>query len=54
MPWRTEEYTSAGQRQSTYVWEGEKQADGGNEIEVTKRIAAEWNSWRKVTGVLCD
>ena len=30
------------------------QADGGNEIEVTKRIAAGWNSWRKVTGVLCD
>ena len=25
------------------------QADGGNEIEVTKRIAARWNSWRKVT-----
>ena len=30
------------------------QADEGNEVEVTKRIAAGWNSLRKVTGVLCD
>ena len=30
------------------------QADGGSEIEVAKRIAAGWNSWRKVSGVLCD
>ena len=27
------------------------QVDG---IEVMKRIAAGWNSWRKVSGVLCD
>ena len=30
------------------------QADGDSEIEVAKRIAAGWNSWRKVSGVLCD
>ena len=30
------------------------QADGDSEIEVVKRIAAGWNSWRKVSGVLCD
>ena len=30
------------------------QADGGSEIEVMKRIAAGWNNWRKVSGVLCD
>ena len=29
------------------------QADGDSEIEVAKRIAAGWNSWRKVSGVLC-
>ena len=30
------------------------QADGDSEIQVAKRIAAGWNSWRKVLGVLCD
>ena len=30
------------------------QADGDSEIEVAKRIAAGWNSWRKMPGVLCD
>ena len=30
------------------------QADGDSEIEVTKRTAAGWNSWRKVSGVLYD
>ena len=30
------------------------QVDGDSEIEVAKRIAAGWNSWRKVSGVLCD
>ncbi|XP_042856565.1 uncharacterized protein LOC122243144 [Penaeus japonicus] len=29
------------------------QEDGGSEAEVAKRIQAGWNSWRKVTGVLC-
>ena len=29
------------------------QVDGDSEIEVAKRIAAGWNSWRKVSGVLC-
>ena len=30
------------------------QADGDSEIEVAKRIATGWNSWRKMSGVLCD
>ena len=30
------------------------QEDGGAEREVTKRIPAGWNSWRKVSGVLSD
>ena len=30
------------------------QADSDNTIDVAKRIAAGWNSWRKVSGVLCD
>ena len=30
------------------------QQDGGGNIEVRKRIQAGWNSWRKVTGVMCD
>ena len=30
------------------------QADDGSETEVAKRIAAGWNNWRKVSGVLCD
>ena len=30
------------------------QEDGGTEREIAKRIAAVWNSWRRVTGVLCD
>ena len=30
------------------------QEDEGTEDVVGKRIQAEWNSWRKVTGVLCD
>ena len=30
------------------------QDDGGTEDEIRKRIQAGWNSWRKVTGVLCD
>ena len=30
------------------------QEDGDAEDEVGKRIQAGWNSWRKVTGVLCD
>ena len=30
------------------------QADGGSKIEVARRIAAGLNSWRKVSGVLCD
>ena len=30
------------------------QEDGGTEDEVGKRIQAGWNSWRKVTGVVCD
>ncbi|XP_047495851.1 uncharacterized protein LOC125043660 [Penaeus chinensis] len=30
------------------------QEDGGSEAEVSKRIQAGWNSWRKVTAVLCD
>ncbi|XP_037781893.1 uncharacterized protein LOC119578370 [Penaeus monodon] len=29
------------------------QEDGGSEAEVSKRIQAGWNSWKKVTGVLC-
>ena len=29
------------------------QADGDSEIKVAKRIAAGWNSWRKVLGVGC-
>ena len=29
------------------------QEDEGSEKEVKKRIRAGWNSWRKVTGVLC-
>ncbi|XP_037775541.1 uncharacterized protein LOC119572505 [Penaeus monodon] len=30
------------------------QEDGGSEAEVSKRIQAGWNSWKKVTEVLCD
>ena len=30
------------------------QKDGSTEDEVGKRIQAGWNSWRKVTGVLCN
>ncbi|XP_042867444.1 uncharacterized protein LOC122250179 [Penaeus japonicus] len=30
------------------------QEDGGSDAEVAKSIQAGWNSWRKVTGVLCD
>ena len=30
------------------------QVDSDSKIEVAKRIAARWNSWRKVLGVLCD
>ena len=30
------------------------QEDGGAEREVASRISAGWNSWRKVSGVLCD
>ncbi|XP_042858561.1 uncharacterized protein LOC122244663 [Penaeus japonicus] len=30
------------------------QEDGGSEAEVARRIQPGWNSWRKVTGVLCD
>ena len=30
------------------------QQDGGCNIEVRKRTQAGWNSWRKVTGVMCD
>ena len=29
-------------------------SDGRCEEEVTRRIQAEWMSWRKVCGVLCD
>ena len=30
------------------------QEDGDAEREVASRISAGWNSWRKVSGVLCD
>ena len=30
------------------------QEDGSAEKEIEKRIQAGWNSWRKITGVLCD
>jgi len=30
------------------------QEDGGAETEVTRRIQSGWNSWRKITGVVCD
>ena len=30
------------------------QSDGGCKREVKKRTQAGWNSWRKVTGVMCD
>ena len=30
------------------------QQDGGCNIEVRKRTQSGWNSWRKVTGVMCD
>ncbi|XP_063594371.1 uncharacterized protein LOC134771360 [Penaeus indicus] len=30
------------------------QEDGGSEAEVSKRIQADCNSWRKVTGAFCD
>ena len=30
------------------------QQDGGCFVEVRKRTQAGWNSWRKVTGVMCD
>ena len=30
------------------------QADGGSDKEVARRIQAGWNSWRKITGVMCD
>ena len=30
------------------------QEDGDTEREVASRISADWNSWRKVSGILCD
>ena len=30
------------------------QEDGGEQREVASRISVGWNSWRKVSGVLCD
>ena len=30
------------------------QGDGGCDAELKRRIQAGWNSWRKVTGVMCD
>ena len=30
------------------------QSDGALDKEVSKRIQAGWNAWRKMTGVLCD
>jgi len=30
------------------------QEDGGTEQEVMRRIQSGWNSWRKITGVVCD
>ena len=30
------------------------QEDGGTEREVERRIQAGWNSWKKITGVVCD
>ena len=30
------------------------QKDGGCEKEVKKRIQAGWNSWKRITGVICD
>ena len=30
------------------------QEDGGSDKEVSKRIQAGWNGWRKITGIMCD
>jgi len=30
------------------------QEDGGSDKEVTKKIQAGWNGWRKITGIMCD
>ena len=30
------------------------QESGGCEREVKKRVQAEWNGWRRVSGVICD
>ena len=30
------------------------QESGGCEREVKKRVQAEWNGWRKISGVICD
>jgi hypothetical protein len=30
------------------------QENGGSEREIIKRIQCGWNSWKKVSGVLCD
>ena len=33
---------------------GHKSKSGSCEKEVKKRVQAEWNGWRKVSGVICD
>ena len=30
------------------------QESGGCEREIKKRVQAEWNGWRRVSGVICD
>ncbi|XP_063602922.1 uncharacterized protein LOC134778916 [Penaeus indicus] len=30
------------------------QEDGGTEQEIARRIQSGWNSWKKITGVVCD